>query len=145
MVEKLKRYFRQVYTIELSDDLYHKAVERFKGDAQVEVIHGDSSLELQHLLPSIQEPALFWLDAHYSRGFTARGDAYTPIKMELDLILQHPIKNHIILVDDARCFNGTEDYPTLEWVEDLFSKSSYSVKVEDDIIHIMPCANTVAR
>lgn len=44
-----------------------------------------------------------WLDAHYSGGTTAKGKKSSPLKDELEIIKKHPIKNHIILIDDVNC------------------------------------------
>ena len=75
-------------------------------------MHGDSGEILPELLNNINEPILFWLDGHYSAGNTSKGSLNTPIIKELVTIFQHPIKQHIILIDDARLFNGADDYPT---------------------------------
>src|ERR1051325_2291173 len=29
-------------------------------------------------------------------------------------IPSHPVREHVILIDDARCFDGTHDYPTID-------------------------------
>jgi len=83
---------------------------------------------------------LFWLDAHYSRGITARGNRDTPIWQELQTILSHPVKRHVVLIDDARCFNGTNDYPTIEEIRDLLVKRAphYSIETKKDIVRIFP-------
>jgi hypothetical protein len=52
---------------------------------------------------------LFWLDGHFCGGVSAHGDKGTPILEELNLILSHRVKEHVILIDDARLFNGTFD------------------------------------
>lgn len=58
---------------------------------------------------------------------------------ELDNLLSSEF-SHIILVDDARLFNGSKDYPDLENVKQKVSdsKKKYSVFVKEDIIHILP-------
>jgi len=59
---------------------------------------------------------------------------------ELRNISRHPIKKHVILIDDARCFDGTYDYPTLVELEkiagDYWPGSSFEVR--DDIVRITP-------
>jgi hypothetical protein len=90
------------------------------------------------ILKSISEPCLFWLDAHYSAGITAKGEEETPIQQELEIISKHSCKNHIILIDDARLFNGTKSYPDIkelkEKVRKLFKEPA--IKIENDIIQI---------
>jgi hypothetical protein len=95
------------------------------------------------ILSSINEPILFWLDGHYSGGETAKGEANTPILKELEFILRHPIKNHVILIDDARCFIGENDYPTLRELAVFVSgiNNELNFTVENDIIRITPEKN----
>ena len=86
----------------------------------------------------INERAIFWLDGHYSDGITAKGDLNTPILKELEAILSHNIKDHIILIDDARCFVGKDDYPTIEQLKNFVYKRNNNLKfeIEYDIIRI---------
>ena len=62
----------------------------------------------------------------------------TPILYELDSIFNHTVKNHVILVDDARCFTGQDDYPLIDDLRRIISeKSDYEIiKIENDIIII---------
>jgi hypothetical protein len=145
-VEYFKNSFKKVYSIELAEELAKKAKLRFANDSQVEIIQGDSGSILKGILKDIDEPVLFWLDGHYSSEFfvgdefikTARTDKDTPVVEELDTILSSPI-NHVILIDDARLFDGLGDYPSISSIKRKVRKtkgSAYSCKVENDIIHI---------
>ena len=138
MVEAMRTHFAKVYSVELSPEHFKRAAERFAAHENVEIIFGDSALMLPDVLMDITEPALFWLDGHYSAGNTAKGDTETPILSELDVILRHVVKGHVILVDDARCFNGTADYPTLAQLEAYLRerRPDASFEVKDDIIRI---------
>jgi hypothetical protein len=91
------------------------------------------------VIAGLNEPALFWLDGHYSGGVTEKADIETPIMKELEYIFTHPVKNHLILIDDARLFIGKRDYPTLEVVRDLTAKhmKDFSFTVQDDILIII--------
>jgi hypothetical protein len=60
----------------------------------------------------IDQPALFYLDGHYSGGITARAAKDTPIYEELSHIFEHDPR-HVIVIDDARCFGRDPDYPSL--------------------------------
>ena len=86
------------------------------------------------------EPALFWLDGHYSGGATAKGDAGTPISLELEAILASPIKNHVVLIDDTRCcFAGMNGYPCIdELLKMVRYHSHYDTEVSADIIRLTP-------
>ena len=138
MVEAMKTRFKKIYSIELSDDLYRKAKDRFVNDKHVELLKGDSGVILPELLTRIKEPAFFWLDAHYSGGITARGTIDTPIERELQAIMNHPIKEHVILIDDARHFTGTNNYPTAAMVENIARKYNRSFEMKDDNFRIYP-------
>ncbi len=114
MIYAMKGNFEQIYSIELSNDLASKATRRFQPYRHIKILVGDSGEILPQILSNISVPCLFWLDGHFSGGFTAKGRADTPVSNELAAILGHKIKTHIILIDDARCFDGTAEYPTLD-------------------------------
>lgn len=139
MVAAQKEHFKFVYSIELSKELHFNAAERFKNDENVKIVQGDSAIVIKDILSELKEPALFWLDGHYSAGVTAKADKDTPILLELEHILSHK-HPHIILIDDARLFIGENDYPTIpELCEFVLSRSpSKKISVADDIIRILP-------
>jgi hypothetical protein len=136
MVEAQKTNFEKIISIELSADLFHKANERFKDDQHVVIVHGDSGKLLAEILQGIVEPAIFWLDGHYSGGMTAKGDKACPVFEELEAILGIPNLDHIILIDDARCFIGMGDYPTLHALTKFVKEKNpeCQVEIKDDII-----------
>ena len=91
------------------------------------------------LLPALVKPALFWLDGHYSGGFTAQGDSDTPISAELQAILTSSSKKRVILIDDACFFNGTNGYPHLDnLLKTVREQSNFCAEVSADIIRITP-------
>ena len=139
MVEAQRNHFQKIYSIELSKKLFRRATKRFKADSHITILNGDSGIVLNKLLPAIDKPALFWLDGHYSEGITAKGAKECPVVEELEAILKSDYY-HIILVDDARLFNGTRDYPTLDEIKQIFEKHNrvYSLTVKDDIISLIP-------
>lgn len=140
MVSAQKDFFKAIYSIELSVPLYLKAQNKFSEYQHINLLQGDSSKVLPKIISSIKEPCLFWLDGHYSAGITAKGELCTPIWQELNTIFEHPIKNHVILIDDARDFDGSNDYPTLEQLKHFVYRHQpeSSFEVRDDIIRIYP-------
>ena len=36
------------------------------------------------------------------------------MRRELAALLRHPTRGHLVLIDDARLFTGTQGYPTLD-------------------------------
>jgi hypothetical protein len=133
--------FETLYSIELSKDLYEKAVERFKGVEKVNLIQGDSGEELQKVVSSISKPALFWLDGHFSAAKTAKGELETPVNKELESILNLPEKRHVIIIDDARFFGTDPAYPKMEELTEKVKsiRPEMQISVKDDIIRITSC------
>ena len=137
MVMAMLERFKQIYSIELNATLHANAQHRFSKHRHIHIFHGSSDQILPLVLSSIDQACLFWLDAHYSGGKTAKGDLSTPIISELTLILDHhAAAQHVLLIDYARCFNGKDDYPTLTQVRDLILRKhpDWCVEVRDDII-----------
>lgn len=130
-------YFNEIYSIELNKNLCSRARKKFLGYRNVHVLQGQSGEVLPKLLNDIDEPCLFWLDAHWSGGSTAKGDIETPIMQEMRCILEHSRANeHVILIDDARCFTGENDYPTLDGLKSFIRNlyPDWIFEVVDDII-----------
>jgi hypothetical protein len=139
MVYATKDIFDGIDSIELSPDLYTNAVKRFRHDKHIQIWNGDSSLLLDKIIQPIDEPIIFWLDAHYSGGITARADSGdTPIEKELDTILRKWNEKSIILIDDARCFTGNDGYPTIDTMKNTIDRKSQNLnlEIENDIITI---------
>ncbi|MBS0620566.1 MAG: hypothetical protein JSS61_03800 [Verrucomicrobia bacterium] len=129
--------FPSIYSIEISDELYARCVERFERIPNVHAICGDSSEVMKSVLENIHEPATFWLDGHYSSGNTEMGDLHCPLLRELDAIASHPIKTHTILIDDIRYFGEVEfDYIELEQVQAALLKINPSYKFSYEDGHI---------
>ncbi|MBN2762819.1 MAG: hypothetical protein JXR41_07000, partial [Bacteroidales bacterium] len=109
MVYAQRNNFKRIFSIELGEDLWKKAVKRFARYRHICIMQGDSSKVLDNITKDLQEPAIFWLDGHYSAGITARGDKDCPIYGEINAIFRYKKLDHILLVDDACYFNGTGD------------------------------------
>jgi hypothetical protein len=107
--------FAIVHTIELHEAWYQEAVREL-GPLGVHCHHGDSATVVPQLAAEIQEPVVWYLDAHY---FTlvpdvAGADVPLPLWAELAAIARRRYPD-VIVVDDVRSF-GTEN-PTPEWAE----------------------------
>ncbi len=138
MVTAVRSDFERIYSVELSEQLYESATSKFCVDERIVIMQGDSGEVVPTLLRGIAERCLFWLDAHYSAGVTARGEKETPIVKELSCILDHPVKGHVVLIDDARHFTGQNDYPALRELRELVSErcGNYVFEVREDIIRL---------
>lgn len=107
----LEAEFDKIYSIELSEFYYKLCLKRFENVKQVNLLFGDSSIILYDIIKKINEPITFWLDGHYSGGNTAIGKYTSPLMQELDQIKNHNINNHIIIIDDMRCWKDNDpDY-----------------------------------
>lgn len=119
--------FDAVHTIELSTELCQRTVQLFAGNHRVQVHQGESADVLARILPDIEQPALFWLDTHYSEANTACGRENTPIIEELEAIRAAGVRDALILIDDLRCFQpervdtrqSLRGYPTISSIQAL--------------------------
>ncbi|UCC98529.1 MAG: hypothetical protein JSW66_01280 [Phycisphaerales bacterium] len=139
MVYAVMPYIDQIYSIELDQIHYHNAKRRFAGYPNIHIIQGQSGEILPQVTREIDKPCLFWLDAHYSGGSTAKGDLETPIMQEIECILNHHLAaEHVVLIDDARCFDGRGDYPALNVFKNvvLAARRHWVFEVKDDIIRV---------
>ena len=140
MMAAMKPHFKQLYSIELSKALHKLCVRRFKHDKQIRLIQGDSGVELKKIVDQLDQPALFWLDGHYSSGATAKGDSNTPIREELGSVLKARIKGHIVIIDDANNFGADPAYPTMEelsrYVKSI--RRDLEINVKNNCIRITP-------
>ena len=130
-------YFTEIYSIELSPELHLLAKQRFAGVPRVHLLLGNSGEVLTEILRALPQKALFWLDAHYSGGSTARGPTDTPIIQELETILALH-EDSVVLIDDARLFDGSNSYPTLAELADYVAKRAPDsvLEVKHDIIRL---------
>ncbi len=138
MMEAQKNNFEKLFSVELSVDFWETAKKRFKNDSQINLIQGDSGEVLPKLVPTIDQPALFWLDGHYCGGKTALSKIECPIYAEIDAVFKDN-KGHIMMIDDARLFIGKHDYPTINELTNYIKEidKNYSVTVEQDIIRVV--------
>jgi hypothetical protein len=129
-------FFKNIYTIELNKKLYSYNKKKFYKNMNVKIIWGDSGKKLRDILPNIKTSILFWLDAHYSTGVTSKTNKETPIEEELKTIVEYWKRGSIVLIDDAKLFNGKRGYPTIEKIERILSKITVGIEVKKDIIMI---------
>lgn len=135
MIYSQKNNFESLYSIEIQYDLYKAAKRRFKNRNNIHIFFGDSGEILFEVVQNLSEKAMFWLDGHYSGGITGKSLTDCPIYKELTAIFNNN-RNHIIIIDDADCFCGKGDYPTIEELRKfIVSKDiTYSFKIENNAI-----------
>jgi hypothetical protein len=138
MVAAVLNRFSAIITIELSPALAEAARQRFAKNGRVHVLEGNSAVLLRQVLSGLRAPALFWLDAHYTCQLSAGAGERAPIAEEIDAIAAHPVRGHVVLIDDARCFTGLEGFPTLDEVRSRCTAGGGAFDVAADIIRWCP-------
>ena len=112
------------------------AAEMEKKYKNIGLYFGSSEERLNEMISDIDEPIMFWLDAHFSGGDTAKADNGTssPLRKELDIIATHPIKEHTIIVDDFDVWEEHYGF-TMEDVKDMILKinKNYVFELSTDI------------
>jgi len=99
--------FEKIYSIELDSVLQNENITKYQpqiNEGKVNLINGDSLWELTNLIPELDKPTTFWLDAHVDFG--PMGTKKCPLYEELSAIKNSKIKTHTILIDDMRILGG---------------------------------------
>lgn len=95
-------YFEKLYTIEFSEKYYNDTKNNYSG-SKINFILGDSAIELKHLLPSITDKCIIFLDGHWSSGDTGRSNKDCPLDEEITNV-NNLFTNEAIIIDDFRLF-----------------------------------------
>ena len=118
-LESLQDSFERFFSVELCEDLYNRSSNTFEKYKKVFLFQGSSIEQLPKMFPNFSnEPVVFFLDAHYSSGKTARDELHDPpILFEIEIILEQRkltgFYNDIIIIDDFGQF-GTNK-PDENW------------------------------
>jgi hypothetical protein len=137
MVAAVKDAFECIYSVESDAQLAALARKRFARDPRIQILQGDSQSVVPGLLPSLNQPALFWLDAGYYGWAGLQGDKQR-LSNELEAILRHPLPGHVILLDDARGLSGLDGAPTVAELKSHIESEfpGRCVEVKYDILRI---------
>jgi hypothetical protein len=137
MVAAMKGHFDRIYSVEYDHQLAQRALGKFARYAHIKILEGDSQKVIPELLKSISQPTLFWLDAGYYGWAGLQGNQQR-LTTELEAILRHPVKGHVILMDDARGLNGENGAPTVEELKQRIESEfpGRQVEVRYDILRI---------
>jgi len=102
--------FKTIYTVDVDQGFAQSAIQKYKDRPNIHAFHGDSAAMLRDVLPTINTPITFWLDAHPLITPMPLFDPQFPLLrelLELRLLLD-PGKPHVILMDDMRTFGASE-------------------------------------
>lgn len=145
-------HFAVVHTIERSETLYERYHADLELNSNVRTHLGDSAKVLPAIVNSLsEEPAIYWLDGHWSGDETAGEGDECPLMEELRSLVTRP--NDLILIDDARLFlcappkpHRPEQWPTLTEIFQVLSTGSKRfVQVIDDVIYLVPKTPAVVK
>jgi hypothetical protein len=141
MIAAMRKQFDRIYSIEFDPQLARRAVRKFESFPNIQILEGDSRQVLPELLKSLREPALFWLDAGYY-GWAGLESDKQRLSEEFEAILGHPVKAHVILMDDARGLNGKNGALTVDELKSRIESEfpDRKVEVNYDILRITPRA-----
>ena len=89
--------FDDIRSVEADESSHSNCFNLFKDNSKIKLYLGKSQDKLPEMILDINHECTFWLDAH-NRGSC-------PVLMELDVIKNHPIKTHTILIDDMHSFD----------------------------------------
>jgi hypothetical protein len=139
MVAAMKNRFAEIYSVEFDSQLARRAAKKFSRRPHIHIVEGDSQKVVPELLKSLREPALFWLDAGYYGWAGLQGDKQR-LTSELEAVLGHSLRQHVILMDDARGLNGQNGAPTVAELKHRIEAEfpGRNVEVKYDILRITP-------
>lgn len=140
-VREFKNRFDRLVTIEIEKSLADRAAAEFAACRNVEVVCGDSALELPRVVQNLTGPTVFWLDAHWAGpGTGGKTDGFAvPIEREIAAIAKQLEHAHVIVIDDIRLFDGiTDGYPTLAAVRKMLHEVAYWTLVVNDMLIAVP-------
>lgn len=122
----LKCGFEKAISVEISASLFFANQFKYAKHDNVKLFLGDSQHIFPLMLQLVNEPAVFWIDAHHDNG--------DPAFHELKYLKDHHIKTHTILVDDMPFhFAGS----LRNQIEDLILQINpdYTIEYVDNIHH----------
>src|SRR3954451_4042777 len=105
---------RRIVSVEIEPRLYEAARRRFEDDDNVELHLGDAAVLVPELVAGLAEPALIWLDGHFTGGVnTVQGEAIEPAPGILESLgnLELP-EGMTVVVNDLRLFGRGAGFPS---------------------------------
>ncbi|UOM35986.1 hypothetical protein [Acuticoccus sp. I52.16.1] len=103
-----------VHTIEIDERQFVRAKEKLAERPNVTQHLGNSAVILPELVPTLPDRTLFWLDAHCSGDHTGQAETKSVLTQEVALLTTDLTREFVLVLDDARSFNGRAGYPHLD-------------------------------
>src|SRR5690606_15101007 len=147
-LEAMKSEFHELFSIELSPDLYSQALDRFRDEQNIRLIKGNSAEALRGILDSVRgRSTLFWLDAHWCVATGTAGEtSQCPLLDELKAIGELN-DTSVVLIDDARLFmappsapHEVSQWPTFDQIlQQLRAMApAHEIMIVNDVIALFP-------
>jgi hypothetical protein len=108
-------FFKEAHTIELSAQFFEhcKNMAAANNITNIKFYNGSSDKLIKTLCTEINVPTIFFLDSHWSKENTARGEVDVPLLTELKYIKDRNMPD-IVIIDDHRLF-GTGGGSEVDW------------------------------
>jgi hypothetical protein len=95
--------YRTVYTVEFAREIFESTSQKYASVRNINFLFGHSKDKLAQIVAELHEPAIFWLDAHWSGENTYGIGDECPLLEEIAIINSSPCE-HFLFIDDARMF-----------------------------------------
>lgn len=141
----LQAGYEKVYTCDINPEFISNAKSKYPdGNVIAEAL--ESHLFLEKVLSEIDERVVIFLDAHFMPDSTGEkfgeitvkeGIESCPLIRELEVIKNHHIKDHVILIDDFQCFDTWMfEYLQLDTIYDFIKtiNKNYKHKLVDNVL-----------
>lgn len=129
----LIKHFKKVHTIELDKKLYDMATKKFKDNNNVYCHHGDSKEVLKQIIPLLNQPTVFYLDAHWSGDNTTDWEhsAWKGYDKPTAYCGKSPTpENQVPLLEELEIINSMFKYDCIIYIDDAdkFDKNGNGLK-----------------
>lgn len=138
-------HFEKVFTIENSREIYKETTEHLSDIKNIEFRFGHTREQLVKIVPTLNLPGIFWIDAHWCGGASYGQQDECPVVDEIQIINTSDYQ-HCILIDDARLFmeppphpHNANSWPDItELLNVLNEKKRRYIIIRDDVIIAVP-------
>jgi len=137
--------FKRLISIELSQFHFNNAIDKFKYEKRVRLIHANSTDAIKMINYDDFNGILFWLDAHLPQRTDATlidvtdENTIFPLKAELEYLLKIRGNKDVFIIDDLRLYeknnyhNGNCNIDNVQGTIDFDSIFNYTHYVKRDL------------
>lgn len=134
----MQPHFEKVWSIELSQKLYNGFLQQAKSYGNVTTFLGPSEEVLPELCKKAEGNAIFYLDAHYCYGTSAKGISDCPLIEEIKAIKERKYDD-IIICDDLMYFSKVKQgldwqHVTVEKIKEILGEDKSYIEHDDRLI-----------